>query len=309
MEETLYDYLRKRLPPHPLLRMGLGDDAALLDASTTDSVVLTVDVITDQVDFLLAEVTPLQIGYKALAVNLSDMAAMAAEPVGCLVGLILPRDFSYDSILGLYEGMVPLAERFNTAIAGGDTNTWDGPLAISVTVLGRTTEYGPLRRGGGQAGDAVFTTGSLGGSILGRHLDFTPRVGEALELHSRFPLHAGMDISDGLSLDLARLARESGTGAEIDLARVPISEDAKRLSVLRNDGVSPLEHALSDGEDFELIITAPVAASDEIVAFGEELGTSISEIGRLTEEPGLWGVEKDGCREELTPQGWTHRLE
>jgi len=309
MEETLYNYLRKRLSPHPLLRLGLGDDAAILDATTFDSVVLTVDVITDQVDFLLDEVSPQEIGYKALAVNLSDIAAMAAEPVACLVGLVLPRDFPYESIQGMYEGMIPLAERFGTAIAGGDTNTWAGPLAISVTMVGRSTERGPLRRGGGQVGDHVFVTGTLGGSILGRHLDFTPRVDEALKLHSRFPLHAGMDISDGLSLDLARLVRESGTGAELHLAKIPIAEDARKLSALRNDGVTPLEHALSDGEDFELLFTAPAEESDEILAFAKEIGTPISEIGRITEEPGLWGVDKDGCREELKPQGWTHRLE
>ena len=143
------------------------------------------------------------------------------------------------------------------AIAGGDTNSWDGPLVLSVTLLGTTTPRGPLCRGGARPGDWIVVTGAFGGSILGRHLDFEPRVAEALLLAERYRLHAGIDASDGLSLDLSRVATESGCGAMVDLASVPVAEDARRLAANLADGSTPLDHALGDGEDFELILAVP----------------------------------------------------
>ena len=210
MESELIAHLRKRLPSHPLLRLGLGDDAAVLRMAGVDECVITVDLLTDQVDFKLTEVDPRRVGRKALAANLSDLAAMASRPLAAVIALALPRQGGLDLAVALYEGLLPLAEKYNLAIAGGDTNSWDGPLAIAVTLLGQVTPEGPLRRDGACPGDRIVVTGSFGGSLLGRHLDFEPRVDEALLLNRQYRLHAGIDVSDGLSIDLAHLAEESG---------------------------------------------------------------------------------------------------
>ncbi len=132
---------------------------------------LTVDLLTDQVDFDLARADPRRVGRKALAVNLSDLAAMASRPWRAWWPWPC-RDTEHGLAVQLYEGMLPLAERFDLAIAGGDTNSWDGPLVLSVTLLGQVTERGPLRRAGARPGDWIVATGSFGGSILGRHFDF-----------------------------------------------------------------------------------------------------------------------------------------
>ena len=261
MERELIRWLRRRLPPHPLVRLGPGDDAAVLRMAGIDECVVTVDMLTDHVDFELAKVDPRRVGRKCLAANLSDLAAMAAKPLAGVVALCLPRQGGMELAVALYEGMLPLAEQYDLAIAGGDTNSWDGPLAVSITLLGGVTGRGPLRRGGARPGDRIVVTGSFGGSILGRHLDFEPRVREALDLHARYELHAGIDISDGLSLDLAHILEESGCGAVVRADAVPVSDDARRLAEKLADGSTPLDHALGDGEDFELILAVPPAAS------------------------------------------------
>jgi thiamine-monophosphate kinase len=245
------------------------------------------------------------VGRKALAVNLSDLAAMAARPVAALISLALPREGAESLARELYEGLLPLAERYDVAIAGGDTNSWDGRLVISVTVLGELAEHGPWRRGGGQPGDRVLVTGQFGGSILGRHFDFEPRVDEALQLASRYEIHAAIDVSDGLSLDLSRLAAESGCGAQLRLDAIPISADAHALAAESNDGRTALDHALSDGEDFELILTAEPGEAQRIVA-EQPLGIPIADIGELVPDAGLWSIDASGARTPLAPRGFEH---
>jgi thiamine-monophosphate kinase len=307
MEAALIDYLRRRLPAHPLLRLGPGDDAALLHTAGRGDVVVTVDMLMDGVDFRLSELDPRRVGRKSLAVNLSDLAAMAARPMAAVIALALPRQGGMELAKGLYEGLIPLAQRYDMAIAGGDTNSWDGPLAISITALGETTSRGPLCRRGAQPGDRILTTGSFGGSILGRHLDFEPRVREALLLHERFELHAGIDTSDGLAIDLWHICQESRCGAVIELDRVPVSDDARRLSALRGDGVRPLEHALSDGEDFELILAVPPTVAAALR--GTTLtGLSVTDIGQFVAEQGLWQEDSHG-RRPLAPRGYQHQLD
>jgi thiamine-monophosphate kinase len=209
MESALLAWLRQRLPAHPCLRLGPGDDAALLRLADGPECLVTVDLVSDGVDFQLRSTDPRRIGRKALAVNLSDIAAMAGKPLAAVIAVALPRENAFDLAVELYEGLLPLAERFDLPIAGGDLQSWDGPLVISVTLLGQPTHRGPLLRSGARPGDKIVVTGAFGGSILGRHLDFDPRIDEALLLADRYPLHAGMDVSDGLSLDLSRLANVS----------------------------------------------------------------------------------------------------
>jgi thiamine-monophosphate kinase len=304
VESEFIAWLRKHMPPHPRLLLGAGDDAAVL--RLTGDCVVTTDLLTDGVDFVLADCDPRRVGRKALAVNLSDLAAMAARPVAAVIALALPRAGALDLAVQLYEGLLPLAERFDTAIAGGDTNTWDGPLVISVTVLGEPTGRGCLTRGGAKPGDAILVTGAFGGSIRGRHFDFEPRVNEAIELHGRYRLHAATDVSDGLSLDLSHICEESGCGAELDLAAIPIHPDADRLARQRNDGVSALEHALSDGEDFELVLAAPAEDAERMVS-EQPLSVPVKRIGNVVAEPGLFAIDFDGVRRPLTPKGFRHQ--
>jgi thiamine-monophosphate kinase len=305
MERELISWLREHLPPHPLLRLGLGDDAAVLRMAGVDECVITVDMLTDRVDFEVSKVDPRRVGRKALAANLSDLAAMAARPLAGVVALALPRQGAMELAVALYEGMLPLAERYDLAIAGGDTNSWDGPLAISITLLGAATSRGPLRRGGAKPGDRILATGSFGGSILGRHLDFEPRVREALELHARYDLRAGIDVSDGLSLDLAHILEESRCGAVIDTDAVPIADDARRLAERLADGSTALEHALSDGEDFELVLAAPPDEARKML-HEQPLPVPITDIGEFVAEQGLWQIDRSGVRRPLAPRGWQH---
>jgi thiamine-monophosphate kinase len=333
MERELISWLREHLPPHPLLRLGLGDDAAVLRMADVDECVITVDMLNDGIDFDLSKVDPRRAGRKALAANLSDLAAMAARPLAGVIALALPRvpllrrssagggsqpstaceqavahgskEYGLELAVALYEGMLPLAEEYDLAIAGGDTNSWDGPLAISITLLGAVTRRGPLRRDAAKPGDRILVTGSFGGSILGRHLDFEPRVREAMKLHESYDLHAGIDVSDGLSWDLAHLLEESRCGAVVDVDAVPIADDARRLAEQLADGSMPLDHALSDGEDFELILAVP---ADEARRLTQEqpLETPITDIGEFVAESGLWQIDRGGLRRPLVPRGWQH---
>jgi thiamine-monophosphate kinase len=230
---------------------------------------------------------------------------MAAKPWAAVVSLALPREDGAALARQLTDGMLPLAEKWDVALAGGDTNSWDGPLVISVTAVGETTPRGPLLRSGARPGDEIVVTGEFGGSILGKHLDFDPRVSEALLLHERYQLTAGMDVSDGLSLDLSRLAEASGCGLEIELSALPISPAAREVAAREGDARTAQEHALGDGEDFELILTLPPDEARRLVD-EQPLGVPVTRIGRCLEEAGLWGLTSEGTRVALPVTGWEH---
>ena len=305
MEFEFIDWLRKRLPDHPRLVLGPGDDAAILNLGQDSDCVVTSDLLTDEVDFDLRETDASRIGRKALAVNLSDLAAMAAEPVAAIVSLALPRDGALALAKQLYKGLLPLAEEFQLSIAGGDTNCWNGPLALSITAIGRVTSQGPLQRSTARPGDELIVTGCLGGSILGKHLDFNPRVNEALLLNKQYDIHAAIDISDGLSLDIFRLVSESRCGAEIQLEQIPVSEPARQLAQMKNNGRTPLAHALSDGEDFELVLAVPQKEATRLLQ-EQPLEVPLTRIGRCTNDTGLWSINDDGVRAALPPKGFEH---
>ena len=307
LEGELIAWLKKNLPAaNPRLEVGLGDDAAVLTGGNKQ--VVTTDLLTDGVDFLIEEVTPEQIGHKALGVNLSDLAAMAAKPVAVFVSLVLPRQgterlAALELAKGLYRGMLPMAQQFGVTIAGGDTNTWDGPLAISITALGETTEHGPLLRSGGQPGDQLLVTGQLGGSILGRHLQVEPRIHEALLLNEKYDLHAGIDISDGLALDTSRLAEASSCGAILNTSTLPLSDAAHELS--KKDNCTPTEHALTDGEDFELVLAVSADVANQLLQ-EQPLAIPLTHVGELTKQPGLWQRDAAGNQTPLEPKGFEH---
>jgi thiamine-monophosphate kinase len=305
MESEFIAWLRRQVPPHPQLDLGPGDDAAIIRLSAGGQVVVTSDLLTDGVDFVLAQCDPRRVGRKAVAVNLSDLAAMASQPLALIVSLALPRRGAADLARHLFQGILDMAARYDVAVAGGDTNVWDEGLVISVTALGEVTPKGPLRRDGARPGDQVLVTGRFGGSILGKHFDFEPRVKEALMLHRAYPLHAGIDVSDGLSLDLARMAGASRCGAAIALEAVPIDPAAITLAASRPDGPSALHHALTDGEDFELILSVPDEAAERILR-RQPLDVPVTRIGHMVQQPGLWRIRDDDTLEPLQPGGFEH---
>jgi thiamine-monophosphate kinase len=227
---------------------------------------------------------------------------MAGRPVAAVVAVGLPRAGGRALAEGLYLGLRELADEFGTAVVGGDTNTWDGPLVISVTLFGEATARGPVPRGGARPGDWLLVTGPLGGSILGKHLTFTPRVREALRLHELADLHALIDVSDGLAADVHHICRESACGAVLHADRIPIAEAAGAV----RDGRTPLEHALADGEDFELVAALPADDARRLLASQPVPGVTLAHIGECVEQ-GLW-LEEGGQRRPLQPRGYVHAM-
>ena len=313
-EFSYISWLRAQTPRSSRVVVGPGDDCAVL-APPSHPLLITTDMLMDGTDFIISEVGPRRAGRKAMAANLSDIAAMAGIPTAAVVSVALPRlsPAGANATAGpltdprvfaeeLYLGFRDVADVFDVPIVGGDTNSWVGPLVISVTVIGEATERGAVLRSGAHLGDWIFVTGALGGSILGHHLDFTPRLKEALALNATIAIHAMCDISDGLSADLNHVLEESHCGAVLFADAIPISVAAKELS--RTSNKTPLQHALGDGEDFELVFT--VSASD-----GEKLlqNPPIAGLVKIGEciESGLW-IQHGSNRTRLEPSGWVHDL-
>jgi thiamine-monophosphate kinase len=313
MELEFIHWLREHVPPDARAPLGLRDDAAVLSLAGNPNIVVTTDLLTDGVDFRVGTDDLRRIGRQALGANLSDLAAMAAKPLAAFISVALPHNGAneippLEIAIGLYEGLLPLAREYDIAIAGGDTNTYDGPLVISITAIGQPLNCGPLTRSGGHPGDWLLVTGSLGGSILGHMFDFTPRVHEALLLHERYQLSAGIDISDGLALDTSRLAEASGCGALLFLDQVPVSPDAIKLAKqdgAENHDIAALRHALGDGQDFELLFAVSPTKAQAILR-DRPVDCQITHIGELITEPGLWQQQPDGRRSPLEATGWRH---
>ncbi|GAB6166436.1 thiamine-phosphate kinase [Thermostilla marina] len=306
MEQEFLRRLRTRVAPSPRLRVPIGDDAAVLNWSTEKLPVIAVDVIADGVDFLLDECDPRLVGRKALAVNLSDLAAMGAVPTACVIGLSVPKSGVGEKLDAVYDGMLALAEEFDMAVAGGDVGVHDGPLSLAVTVLGEVEPDRILLRSGARPGDRLLVTGFLGGSILGRHFTFQPRIREARQLTERFRVTAAIDISDGLAVDAGHLAAESGCGIVIDEGRIPVSADAERLA--KQDKRPPAEHALGDGEDFELLFTLPPAEADRLID-ENPFDIPVTVIGECVSEQGVWLAHGDRRIPMPDHLGYEHRFD
>ncbi len=300
MEHSFLAYLRGRCRKLAQVTIGIGDDAAVLEPATGQQIVC-VDQIIDGVDFLSDKHSLADIGYKSVAINLSDIAAMGGKPTSMLVTLSLPNQNSTRIAGEVYEGILEAATEFNLAIAGGDISTYDGPLAVSVTLLGSVDRDKSFLRSGAKEGDAIMVSGALGGSIRGRHLRPVPRLSLAQRLRQSVVVTAAIDISDGLSLDLDRLCAASGVGAELETEKIPVHNDAELLS--ESSGRTPFQHAWSDGEDFELLVT--MSQNDADILAGKELGTPLTQIGNIVGRTGLW-QRQEGKLKRLSPQGYIH---
>jgi thiamine-monophosphate kinase len=305
---ALIDWIRRSLRTDAeAVPIGPGDDMALVRLAGETEFLITVDVLLEGTHFDLRAASPRQVGYKAMAVSLSDAAAMASLPVAAVAWVGLPESATMRFARDLNRGLWDAADRFQCPIVGGDVTSWprgQGGLTIGTALVSRAAGVRPVRRSGARPGDWLLVTGLLGGSILGRHLEFLPRVAEARELARQADLHAMIDLSDGLSTDLAHLCRESGAAAEVQAAAVPISPDAARLA--QKDGRTPLEHALNDGEDFELLLAVGPEDGARLAAAGAVGGVALAHIGQVVAGAGVTLVGPDGRREPLRMGGWEH---
>ena len=322
--------------PHPSsLLVGLGDDAAVIREIAGRDSLITTDLLVEDIDFHRDTTTPRLLGHKALAVSLSDIAAMGGRPQWALLSLGIPNDiWNSDSLDGFYEGFFALADRYGVNLVGGDLSRTPEKLVIDSIVMGQCANGRAIRRGGARAGDHLFVTGSLGGSAAGlrllergarvlpetaipnaidpdsqsvrqlllRHLRPEARVGWGLVLGEEQLASAMIDISDGLSSDIHHLCKESDVGALIDAARIPI--DPLVAAICGRRALDPLLLALHGGEDFELLFTIP---PEKVTALPKTVdGVSISRIGEISDEAGRVSVVEKDRVWHLEPKGFDH---
>lgn len=306
-EFELIARLIRALPGHEAVKVGAGDDCAVLDLGLPDRELLfKTDAVVEGTHFTRAT-PPEKIGRKALARALSDIAAMAGTPTCALVTLALPREFEVSFVEAIYDGLNALAREHGVAIAGGETTTNPERILISIALLGSVPKGCAVLRSGARAGDAIFVTGQLGGSITGRHLDFEPRLAEARWLAAHFTPHAMLDVSDGLAGDLRHLLHASGVGAELHARAIPISREAKLRARAESSVKPPLLAALTDGEDFELLFTIGSRHAVPLLDAWKQQFPSVplSCIGKITTAFGLKLRDHRGVR-ELGMTGYEH---
>lgn len=311
-----------RIAPPGVVK-GAGDDAAVLQISRGSRLLVTGDMLVEGTHFLRDQASPFDLGYKLLAVNLSDIAAMAGTPRFAVVFLGLPADLTVEAVEELYQGLQSLADQHQVAIVGGDT-VRSQHLTLGLTLLGEGNPSKVILRSGAQAGDLLAVTGTLGGSaaglavVLGQvaveeetarraraaHYRPCPRVKEGIRLGSLGLVGAMIDISDSLASEVAHLCRESGVGAELWGEAVPIAPEVPRIAQAL--GQSPLNLALYGGEDYELLFAVNPAGWERVKVEMAELGTPVTAIGRFTASPRKIELTVSGRRQPLASSGYDH---
>jgi len=306
-EFELIARLTKSLPTNKNVLVGAGDDCAVLDLGVPEKLILfKTDAVVEGIHFT-KETPPEKIGRKALARCLSDIAAMAGTPTAALVTMALPENFDAEFVAKIYDGLNTLAEKNGAAIVGGETTTNPERILISIALIGTVPRGNQTLRSGAKAGDAIFVTGELGGSLAGRHLEFEPRLAEARWLAEHFSIHALMDLSDGLAGDLRHILNASKVGAEILKSALPISRAAK-LRAKENSAAKPaVVAALTDGEDFELLFT--IASKDAVKlldAWKKKFPKlKLSCIGKIVAGDGILIRDKMGSH-KFNAHGYVH---
>jgi thiamine-monophosphate kinase len=324
-ERQLIAALRRLFGPPPAgVSCGIGDDTAVLTPEPGQDLLWTIDTLVEGIHFDLSYTPLLDLGWKALAVNLSDIAAMGGVPQSALVSLGWPPQRELTQALELAQGLQEAAQAYGTAIIGGDTVAAPAGVLLSVTVLGRLAGGTALRRCGAQAGDGVYVTGPLGLAAAGlasrRHGLELPAAEAALLLRSllrpRPQLAAGrllaerrlataaIDLSDGVASDLAQICQESGVGAVLWAAAVPIPDAVQEVA--RQLHQDPLDLALKGGEDYQLLFTVPPDHQEAAAAAFQQAGLAPPFcLGRITAEPGIRLVHPHGER-PLAADGFDH---
>jgi thiamine-monophosphate kinase len=326
-EFSLIARIRRRMEGRypPEVRLGIGDDCAVLQPQAGMEWVITTDTQVEDVHFRRGWLTPYQIGWRAMAVNLSDVAAMAAQPFGALAALTLPATTEAAFFDQLIEGLCDLGLRFNCPLIGGNLARDPAHLSLTLTVLGAVPRGQAVLRGGARPGDEIWVSGRLGGSAAGlrtfrqsvppadaiwtalrqRYAQPWPRVHEALFLRLVAPLTSMIDLSDGLAGDLGHLCDESGVGARIMAAALPLESGVREVAVAL--GEDPLEFALRGGEEFELCCTAaPGALAPVLDEFHTQFGIELTCVGVMTSAPALSLVQADGSQVPLSPRAFDH---
>ncbi|MEJ2208954.1 MAG: thiamine-phosphate kinase [Anaerolineae bacterium] len=306
--------------------VGIGDDVAVLDHGGEELLLAKVDIQVEGVHFLPGTISAHDLGRKALAINLSDIAAAGGRPYHALVSLALPAETEVAWVEDLYRGLRHEAERYGLIVVGGNMARSPGAIVVDVFVLGRVRREHVLLRSGAQPGDRVLVTGTLGDSaaglallqdpgiglepaqremLLARHFTPTPRLPESAIIARRGSATAMIDVSDGLSSDVGHICERSGVGVRLWAARLPISPAARQVAGAA--GRAAWQMALEGGEDYELCFTAPPDAAGTLAAAVEaETGTTVSIVGEILVEPGRYLVREDGTEVSLRAGGWQH---
>jgi thiamine-monophosphate kinase len=324
-EFQFIDSLRQRF------NTGIGDDAAILPSTAGKETVITTDLLVEDIDFRRTTAPPLLLGHKALAVSLSDVAAMGARPRWSLISIGVPDDvWQTEFVDQFYEGLAGLASRYDVRLIGGDTSRTPEQIVIDSIAVGECNVGQAVRRAGAQPGDQIFVTGSLGGAAAGlrliergahlaeqkldnddsqkidhvllRQLRPEPRVGWGIVLGEERLATSMIDLSDGLSSDLNHLCTASGGGAFIESSLLPIDQQVIELCGRR--ALDPLQLALHGGEDFELLFTV---RREDIARLPRRVdGVEITRIGEITKEADGVKISEGSRVWELNPGGWKH---
>ncbi len=290
-EFKLIERFRKQIKPDSSLIVGSGDDCAVLKFDKKRYQLFTCDLLVENVDFTLKD-DPYLIGRKAIAVSISDIASSCGLPKHCLISLGVPKDTQVNFLDRLFKGMLDICREYKINIAGGDLSS-SSKLVIDVAMLGLVENNRLALRSMAKPGDYIFVTGEFGGSILGKHFKFTPRIREARFLSDNFKTHAMIDVSDGLAQDLGHILARSKVGALIYEELIPLSSQARDLS-----------DALNSGEDFELIFTMPQSEGKRLL--GRRI-VNFKLIGEVVDKKyGFKLAYSSGKIKDIKLKGFTH---
>ena len=300
--------------------LGLTDDAALIAPRPGDSLVMTTDTMIAGVHYFESDASEL-VGRKLLRVNLSDLAAMGAKPVGYLLSVALPKPLDEAWLAGFCEGLGKDQGTFGVSLCGGDTVATDGPAVLTVAAIGEVPEGAALTRSGARAGDDIYVSATIGDgalgfrALLGEFPDLPHDKRDALIARYHLPsprlelglalrgiAHAAIDVSDGLAADMGHICESSGVGAEIEWKQVPLSSAAR--DVLQQNPQTR-EFVLAGGDDYELLFTAPADRAEKVAAAASASGTAVTNIGRVTGS-GVVVRDEGGAAIELDGAGYTH---
>ena len=280
---------------HPSSLKGVGDDCAVLRPPEGQEVLVTTDLLLEGIHFDLSYVPLRHLGYKAVAVNVSDIYAMNGTPAQVTVSIGVSQRFSVEDLEELYYGIRAACQFYDVDLVGGDTSASLTGLSISVTAIGYAPKDAICYRSGAQVNDLVCVTGNYGAAFMG--LQVLEREKKVLKDHPEATLDLKMDVSDGLSSEILHICHASGVGARIYPERIPI--DQQTLSVCEEMGMDPLTAALNGGEDYELLFTVPLAAQKKV----DDMG--INTIGYIAKpEAGVVAVTSDGSEVPIRAQGW-----
>lgn len=324
-ETALIERIRRRLPPAPdWLVVDIGDDAAVYEPPRNQLEVITTDAIVDGVHVDRRFVPPEAIGHRAIAVNLSDLAAMGAAPRMVTLSLALPDDLALEEFDRLVDGALAMASRAGARLVGGNVTRTGGPLVVDVTAVGAVHRRRILRRSGARAGDYMYVSGTLGAAraglavlqeegalagdrwpgIVAHYLHPEPRLRLGLMLGRTRAATTAIDLSDGLADGVARLTTGHGLGCELDAGALPIGAEAR--AAFERRGLDPAREAAAGGDDYELLFTVRPKHTRRLAAAARGCaGLAVTRIGVVTREPGAWLVRTDGARQAL-PGGYDH---